>query len=136
MNIEELLEEFDFLEDWEERCDFLVDLGFDLPDMAADDKIEENRVYGCQSNVWLKIDVKENTPPTIEIIADSDAMIVKGLISVLLTIYSGKTPEAILQTDVKSIFHQIGLDQHLSTARKNGLNGMVKRVRELAAQNV
>ena len=69
----------------------------------------------------------------MEIVADSDAMIVKGLIAVLLTIYSGKTPGEILAIDVKDIFEQLGLNRHLSTARKNGLNGMVQRIRELAA---
>jgi cysteine desulfuration protein SufE len=87
--------------------------------------------------VWLITQMKpRNGQPVLEIIADSDAMIVKGLIAVLLTIYSGKTPQEILAIDVKGIFEKLGLDRHLSTARKNGLNEMVRRIRELAAHAI
>jgi cysteine desulfuration protein SufE len=134
MTIDELLEEFEFLADWEERCDYLIDLGFDLPELPADARTEQNRVHGCQSNVWLIANVRPGDPPTVEILADSDAMIVKGLIAVLLTIFSGRTPREILETDVKDIFSRLGLDRHLSTARKNGLMGMVQRIREFARQ--
>lgn len=134
MSIDELLSEFEFLGDWEERCDYLIDLGFELPEMPESAKTEETRVHGCQSNVWLITNVKDtNGQSVMEILADSDAMIVKGLIAVLLTIYSGKTPRDILDIDVKDIFEQLGLNRHLSTARKNGLNGMVQRIRGLAA---
>lgn len=137
MSIDELLSEFEFLGDWEERCDYLIDLGFELPDMPDEAKTEENRVHGCQSNVWLITNLKHpDGQPVMEILADSDAMIVKGLIAVLLTIYSGKTPREILDIDVKDIFEQLGLNRHLSTARKNGLNGMVQRIRGLAASAI
>ena len=134
MTLDELLEEFDDLEDWEDRCDFLVDLGFELPDLPADAKVEQNRVHGCQSNVWMIASVRQNGQSTIEIIAGSDAMIVRGLIAVLLIIFSGRTPGEILATNVKDIFARLGLDRHLSTARRNGLYGMVKRIRSIAAQ--
>ena len=104
MNIDELLEEFDFLDDWEERCEFLIDLGMELPKLPGDEKVEANRVHGCQSSVWMVIDVGSNGQTTVDIRADSDAMIVRGLIAVLLTIFSGRTPQEILDTDVKSIF--------------------------------
>lgn len=135
MTIEELIEEFEFLGDWEERCDYLIDMGFDLPEMPASEKTEQTRVHGCQSNVWLITRVRtEGERTTLDIIADSDAMIVKGLIAVLLTLYSGKTPEEILAIEPRDVFNQLGLDRHLSPARKNGLNGMVQRIRELATQ--
>ena len=134
LTIAELLDEFEHLADWEERCDYLIDLGFELPAMAATDKTEANRVHGCQSNVWLVAEVVGADPETVKIVADSDAMIVKGLIAVLLTVYSGQTPQQILDTDIKSIFNQLGLNQHLSSTRRNGLYGMVQRVREFAAQ--
>jgi cysteine desulfuration protein SufE len=134
MTVEELLSEFEFLGDWEERCDYLIDLGFELPEMPAEAKTEANRVHGCQSNVWMTIETKRvHGQPVVEILADSDAKIVQGLIAVLLTIYSGKSPSEILALDVKDIFDQLGLSRNLSPARKNGLNGMVQRIRSYAA---
>jgi cysteine desulfuration protein SufE len=133
MTIDELVDEFDFLGDWESKCEYLIDLGLDLPPLPAEARTEEHRVHGCQSNVWLVANVREGRPPTIEILADSDAMIVRGLIAVLLTLYSGRTPQEILATDPQEVFTRLGLDRHLSTARKNGLLGMVKRIRALAA---
>lgn len=136
MSIDELLETFDSLEDWEERCDYLIDLGFELPELPAEYKTDENRVHGCQSIVWLVADVKTNGSPIIELMADSDAFIVKGLIAVLMTLFSGRSPDEILSTDVNTIFHRIGLDRHLSSTRQNGLHSMVKRIRGIAAQAI
>jgi len=135
MTVDELIEEFDSLADWEERCDYLIDLGFDLPKMPAADKTESNRVHGCQSNVWLTAHVNRQTdPPVIDFLADSDAMIVRGLIAVLLTVYSGRTPDEILATDIKQVFSRLGLDRQLSPARRNGLYGMVKRIETIARE--
>ncbi len=134
MTIDQLLEEFNSLEDWEERCDFLIDLGFELQGLSPEAKTEENRVHGCQSNVWLVAHVKQNEDPVIELEADSDSMLVKGLVFVLLTIYSGRTTSEILETDVKSIFAQLGFDRYLSSVRRNGLFGMVKKIRTIAEQ--
>ncbi|WP_298865148.1 SufE family protein [uncultured Gimesia sp.] len=140
ISIEELLAEFEFLNDWEERCDFLIDLGFELPPMTDSDKTEKNRVHGCQSMVWLTTGLqKVGEREELQIIADSDALIVKGLIAVLLAIYNHKTPEEVMQIDVKQYFSQLQLDKYLSSQRKNGLFGMVERVQQeaisLADQN-
>ena len=140
ITIDELLEEFDFLGDWEERCDFLIDLGFELPPMPETEKTEVNRVHGCQSMVWLTTDLQEaDGRKVLRINADSDALIVKGLIAVLLAIYQNRTPEEVLKIDVKDYFSRLQLDKYLSTQRKNGLMGMVERVqreaRVLAEQN-
>lgn len=136
MTIEELLEEFEELLDWEEQCDFLIDLGFELPEFPTDYKSEANIVHGCQSLVWLVAEpVDEDGVTTIKIQADSDAMIVKGLIAVLLATYSGKTPQQILETDIEGQFERMGLNQHLSSTRRNGLHGMVQRIRKFAAQH-
>ena len=140
ITIDELLEEFDFLGDWEERCDFLIDLGFELPPMPETDKTEANRVHGCQSMVWLTTDLQESEGrKVLRINADSDALIVKGLIAVLLAIYQNRTPEEVLKIDVKDYFSRLQLDKYLSTQRKNGLMGMVERVQQearvLAEQN-
>ncbi|MFI4849896.1 MAG: SufE family protein [Gimesia chilikensis] len=140
ITIDELLEEFDFLGDWEERCDFLIDLGFELPPMPDTEKTEANRVHGCQSMVWLTTDLQESEGrKVLRINADSDALIVKGLIAVLLAIYQNRTPDEVLKIDVKDYFSRLQLDKYLSTQRKNGLMGMVERVqreaRVLAEQN-
>jgi len=133
MTIDELIEEFDELGDWEAQCDYLIDMGFDLPEFPEEERTEANRVHGCQSMVWLISRPHRNGRATIEFVADSDAMIVKGLIAILLMIYSQRTPEEILATDIKSVFSRLGLDRHLSSARKNGLFGMVKRIQSIAA---
>lgn len=137
MTLDELIEEFDFLGDWEARCDFLIDLGFELPKLPDEEKTEENRVHGCQSNVWLVASMNEkNDPATLEFVANSDAMIVNGLIAVLMAIYNGKSPQSILDADVEEIFHRLELDRHLSPQRRNGLFGMVTRIRKIAAESL
>lgn len=133
ISIEELIDEFEFLADWEERCDFLIDLGFELPPMPASDKTEANRVHGCQSMVWLTTNLNQAGDfNVLEINADSDALIVKGLIAVLLAIYNHKTPEEVMKIDVRQYFSQLQLDKYLSSQRKNGLFGMVERVQQEA----
>lgn len=134
MTVEELFDEFEFLGGWDDRCDYLIDLGFDLPPFPDELRREENRVRGCQSNVWMTAEVDDSEqPPRMRIQAHSDAMIVNGLIAVLLMIFQGRTPRDILRTDVEGIFHRLELDRHLSSQRKNGLFGMVTRIRDLAA---
>ena len=135
--ISELIETFDALGDWESQCDYLIDLGSEVPDLPPAARTEANRVHGCQSNVWLTANVKPTAPPAIvepviEITADSDSMIVRGLIAVLLIAYSGRTPQQILETDIRQIFARLGLNRQLSSARRNGLEGMVKRIKAIA----
>jgi cysteine desulfuration protein SufE len=137
--IPELIETFDALGDWEAQCDYLIDLGDELPDFPKSARIEANRVHGCQSNVWLVAQIKDNggknnSEPVIEIQADSDSMIVRGLIAVLLMAYSGRTARQILETDIRQIFTRLGLNRQLSSARRNGLEGMVKRIKAIAEQ--
>jgi cysteine desulfuration protein SufE len=132
--IAELIETFDALGDWEAQCDYLIDLGDEIPDFPESARTEVNKVRGCQSNVWLIADVRPGDPPVVEILADSDSMIVKGLIAVLLMAYSGRTPQEILDTDIKSIFSRLRLNNQLSSARRNGLFGMVERIRSIARQ--
>lgn len=134
ITIDEILEEFEHLETWEDRCEFLIDLGFDLPEFPEGERTEANRVHGCQSNVWMVLTKRQSNgdQPVIDVVADSDAMIVRGLIAVLLAVYSGRTAKEIVTTDARDIFRRLGLDRHLSPARRNGLGGMVKRIREFA----
>ncbi|MBC8002102.1 MAG: SufE family protein [Opitutaceae bacterium] len=133
MTIEELIENFELLGDWEERYAYLIDLGKKLPGLPEADKTEENRVHGCQAMVWLKMNPEAAHPDRLRIQADSDAFIVRGLIAVVMILFDGKTPAEILQADGKSIFSKLGLDQHLSPTRKNGLFSMLERIRALAA---
>ena len=128
--MDDLLEEFEELESWEDRCELLIDLGFELPEFPEEKRTEPNRVHGCQSNVWMVLDKTDDG--SIQIVADSDAMLVRGLIGVLLAVYSGKSAEGILETDVRGVFSRIGLDRHLSPARRNGVNGMVQRIQDFA----
>ena len=129
-SLDELADNFELLGDWESRFGYLIDLGKELPPMDAADQSEVNRVHGCQAQVWMKL--RPEAAGHITIVADSDAFIVKGLIAVLLIIYSGKTAKEILAIDCQVLLDQLQLAAHLSPTRKNGLFAMVQRVRELA----
>jgi len=136
MTIDEVIEEFEFLGDWDDQCDYLIDLGFDLPKLPEDAKTEQNRVHGCQSNVWLVSEVTSGDPSTVKFLANSDAIIVNGLIAVLMMLFNEKTPQEILATEVEDTFAKLGLNRHLSNQRRNGLFGMVERVRQIAAEAI
>ncbi len=132
--VEELIDNFTFLDDWEDRFRYLIDLGRKLEPMDESLKTEETKVRGCTSQVWIVDEIKPGTPPTLHFVADSDAHIVKGLIAVLLSIYDGRTPEEILGVDIRQVIGQLGFEQHLSPNRANGLFSMVERIRALAAR--
>ena len=132
--VEELIDNFTFLDDWEDRFRYLIDLGRKLEPMDDSLKTEESKVRGCTSQVWIVDQIQPGSPPTLHFIADSDAHIVKGLIAVLLSIYDGRTPADILAIDIKQAISQLGFEQHLSPNRANGLYSMVERIRALAAQ--
>ncbi len=132
----ELLETFNELPEWDERYDYMIDLGRELPYLPDDWKTDENIVEGCMSTVWLKMKFAEEANAPITIAADSDSLIVKGLIVILLAFYSKKTAEEIVASDVSTYLKQLGLDQHLSPQRRNGLFSMIKRINALAVQRV
>lgn len=137
MTFDELLNEFEELPDWGDRCDFLIDLGMELPRLEASERVEANRVHGCQSNVWMVAEVREDSgTPLLDIRAESDSMFVNGLIAALLMIYNGKTPSEILEVDPEDAFRRLELHRHLSSQRRNGLAGMVQRIRSLAAETL
>ena len=129
-SVDELAENFELLGDWESRFAYLIDLGKGLPPIDSTDQCEANKVRGCQAQVWMKFVPEVNGQITI--VADSDAFIVKGLIALLLMIYSGKKADEILNTDGEAVLERLQLAAHLSPTRKNGLFAMVKRIRELA----
>lgn len=131
MNIEELVANFNFLDDWEDRYRYLLDLSKKLPEMPDEYKTEENKVNGCTSQVWIKTVIKKdvNGDKIMDFIADSDAHIVKGLIAVVMIIFVGKTLKEISLLDTDSLFAALGLDSHLSPSRRNGLASMVQRIK-------
>jgi cysteine desulfuration protein SufE len=132
VTLDELIAEFKELGDWDAQCDYLIDLGYELPRLPDSAKTEANRVHGCQSNVWMVAGLAPGDPPVVDFIANSDAIIVNGLIAVLMALFNRRTPAEILGADARSVFAQLGLERHLSTQRRNGLYGMVQRVRQIA----
>lgn len=136
VSIEELYSEFDELGDWDAQCDYLIDLGHELPKLPDSAKTAANKVHGCQSNVWLVANLEPGSPPIVEFTANSDAIIVNGLIAVLMAMYAGHSPQQILETDAREVFAKLGLERHLSSQRRNGLMGMVDRIRRFAAEAI
>jgi cysteine desulfuration protein SufE len=131
MTIEEIVDNFSLMDDWEDRYRYLIDLGGRLPPMDEVLKTEESRVRGCMSQVWMVLGWDQNHRLTL--LADSDAQIVKGLIAVLRAIFHDKTAEEISTIDIDKIFGGLGLNQHLSPNRRNGFYAMVERVRAFTA---
>lgn len=129
-DIDELVEEFDFLGDWEERYRYLIDLGQAMPVLPDSEKTEDNRVKGCTSRVWLVIDPAGGE--TFHFRADSDAHIVKGLAALLVRLFSGRSKNDIGAIDPREVLTRIGLAEHLSPQRSNGLNSMIARIRQEA----
>lgn len=132
LTVERIIQNFEFLGDWEERYRYVIDLGRKLPELDDKYKTEDNRVKGCVSNVWLITRVGDTDPPIFEFEADSDAHIVRGLVAILLTAYSGKSAAEILDVDIRDIFRQLDLEKHLSPSRSNGFFSMVERIQNLA----
>lgn len=129
---QELLETFEDLQEWDERYDFIIDLGRELPEMPTQYQDADHIVEGCMSTVWMHADAADASSP-MEIQADSDSIIVKGLIVLLLSFYHGQTPAEVAQSDVSDYLKSLGLSQHLSPQRRNGLFSMIKRLKLLAA---
>lgn len=127
MNIDELVDNFGFLEDWEDRYAYLIDLGGNLPPMDDALKTEQSKVKGCMSQVWMILGWDADGRLTF--LADSDAQIVRGLIAVLRVLFQGRSAAEIADIDVEQTFKRLGLDQHLSPNRRNGFFSMVERVK-------
>lgn len=130
--LEDVLDAFEFLDDWEERYAYIVDLGKQLPAFPDEARIEENYVHGCQSQVWLIHHYDEDSGKLFLLI-DSDAIIVRGLAAIILVALNGKTPRDLLATDIDELFEQLDLFRHISPTRGNGLRAMVGKIRDIAA---
>ena len=131
MTLDELQETFALLGDWEERYGLIIDLGRQLEPLPEDAYVDANKVRGCMSQVWMTAETDDEG--RIHIRGDSDAHIVKGLIAILLTVYSDKTPEEIAAVDIKAIFDRLNLVQHVSANRRNGLFAMVEKLESYGA---
>lgn len=129
--IEKVRADFEFLDEWMDRYAYIIDLGKGLPEITDAERVDGNLVRGCQSQVWLVADPKDSDERVI-FRADSDAHIVKGLVALVLALFSGRTVQAIAQTDAAALFAELGLDKHLSPSRTNGLFAMVGRIKALA----
>lgn len=136
LTLERIAGNFAALDDWEQRFNYLLDLGKKLPPMDSADKTEPNRVHGCQATVYLKprVDTAAAATSRINLSAWADAATVCGLITILLTMYSGKSPSEIAAIDAESYFTKLGLEEHLSPTRRNGLHSMISRIRAIAQQ--
>jgi cysteine desulfuration protein SufE len=129
--VNEIVENFALMEEWDDRYRYLIELGRSLPPLPELARTAENKVQGCASQVWLATTVKPNggSGPVLSFAGDSDAHIVRGLIAVLFALYSGKGAKDILSTDAVALFEKLGLRDHLTPQRSNGFRSMVERIR-------
>ena len=136
--IEEIRENFALLDDWDDRYRYVIELGRTLEPMPQAEHSAANKVQGCASQVWLSKHVARSSSgePTLKYRGDSDAHIVRGLIAILLTLFSGHTPQQILSTDAIAIFDEFGFREHLTPQRSNGLRAMVERIRADARETL
>ncbi|MBR1399510.1 MAG: SufE family protein [Alphaproteobacteria bacterium] len=128
-NIDELIENFEYFDSWEEKYQYVIDLGHQLEPLEDEYKTDEWKVQGCQSQVWL---VPQINNGIYHFKGDSDAILVKGIISIVLMIYNDKNAEQIKSIDVAKIFAKLGLEENLTPSRRNGMLSMVKKIRQYA----
>jgi cysteine desulfuration protein SufE len=130
MTIDEIRENFALLDEWDDRYRYVIELGRTLDPMPEAEHSAANKVQGCASQVWLSKQIdRGRNEPRLNYLGDSDAHIVRGLIAILLTLYSGRTPRQILATDAIAVFDEFGFRDHLTPQRSNGLRAMVERIR-------
>jgi len=136
MTIDEIRDNFALLDDWDDRYRYVIELGRTLASMPEAEHSAANKVQGCVSQVWLskRIDRNKANEPLLNYLGDSDAHIVRGLVAILLTLYSGRTPQEILAADALAVFDEFGFREHLTPQRSNGLRAMVERIRSDARE--
>ena len=130
MTIDELVDNFSFLDGWEEKYQYVIDLGHKLEPLDEKFKTDDWKVKGCQSQVWLVPHIKNNV---FHFCGDSDAILVKGIIAIVLMIYNDKTADEIKNVDVTKIFVKLGLEENLTPSRRNGMLSMVEKIKQYAA---
>ena len=130
MTIDDIIENFSFLDDWDDRYRYVIELGRALTPLPEAERTDANKVQGCASQVWLTTDVASGPGgPVLSFAGDSDAHIVRGLIAILFAVYSDKPAQEILDIDALALFDRLGLREHLTPQRSNGLKSMVGRIR-------
>lgn len=131
MAIDEIIENFELLDEWEDRYRYLIELGRTLEPLPQEAYTDANKVRGCVSQVWLETKVRRDAAgvPTLFFRGDSDAHIVRGLVALTLALYSGRPAREIVETDAMPLFSELGLAQHLTPQRSNGLRAMVERIK-------
>jgi cysteine desulfuration protein SufE len=129
-SIDEIVSNFELLDDWEERYRYLIELGRQMEPLADEAHTDANKVRGCASQVWLvtKLEPSDGRP-VLHLVGDSDAHIVRGLVALLISLYRGKSPSEALSTDALGLFKGLGLSEHLTPQRSNGVRSMVERIR-------
>ena len=129
--IDEIIDNFALLDEWDDRYRYVIELGRELPPLPEAERTETNKVRGCTSQVWLVTHVKADGAggPVLSFEGDSDAHIVRGLVAILFALYSGKAAKAILDIDAIAVFDKLGLRENLTPQRSNGLRSMVERIR-------
>jgi len=132
--IEDITADFEFLDDWEDRYRYLIELGRSLPTIPEAELNEANKVRGCVSQVWLISRTDDASPPRLTFLGESDAHIVRGLVAIALALFSGRTAPEILDADAEATFARLGLQEHLTPQRSNGLRSMVARIKDDARQ--
>jgi cysteine desulfuration protein SufE len=130
MSIDEIVANFDLLDDWEDRYRYVIELGKALPPLPESDRTPGNKVRGCASQVWLSTHLERRAGDArLAFRGDSDALIVRGLVAIVIALFDGKSPERILATDAEEIFKRLDLRAHITAQRSNGLHALVERIR-------
>ena len=130
--LERIVDAFAFFEDWEDKYNYLAELGERLPALPEEYKTPEHQVHGCVSQVWILAKVDHSQGPVLNLRADSDTAIIKGIVAILLAVYSGKRPEEIEAIDADAIFAELGIYDHLSPNRHVGVYAMIEKIRAVA----
>jgi cysteine desulfuration protein SufE len=130
MTIDEIIDAFEFLDDWDDRYRYIIELGRELTPLPDEEHTDANKVRGCASQVWLSTRVENNDGrPVLRFVGDSDALIVRGLVAIAIALFDAKTPAEIGAIDAEGIFDTLGLRAHLTSQRSNGLRSLVDRIR-------
>ena len=137
LELDNLIADIKFFDDWEDKYRYIIDLGKTSPSLSEEDKNEKNKVDGCASQVWFLVkQEEENNDKLLYFKGDSDALIVKGLAIILFSIFSGKTPKEIIEIDAFEKLKELNLEKNLTMQRSNGLSAMIKRIKQEAHNSI
>ncbi len=133
IDLQTVIDDFEFLDDWEDRYRYVIELGRDLEPLEDDERNQQTKVQGCVSQVWLVTETGEGADPVLKFRGDSDAHIVRGLVAIVLALFSGKPASGIISLNAEATLSTLGLDEHLTPQRANGLRSMIGRIKREAA---